>query len=364
MYSLSIWGYILVTLGLTHITILCVTIYLHRHQAHRSLDLHPVISHFCRAWLWLTTGINTKAWASVHRKHHAKCETKEDPHSPQVLGISKVLWQGAELYRLEAKKEETLSRYGQGTPDDWLERHVYTPHTGKGYLIMLCINVILFGFPGITIWAIQMMLIPFFAAGVINGLGHYWGYRNFDCKDASTNLFPIGILIGGEELHNNHHTFPTSAQFSVKWWEFDIGWFYIRILSLLGLAKIKRAIPKVVINKHKQRIDIDTLKSIVKNRYQILAKYKQSVVFPIFNKAISYKNNNNNQIIHHRGDKKSVYDDLKIVYTLKKQFQQIWTTTTTSNNEILEHLHKWCIKADGTNIKQLKEFVTYIRACT
>jgi stearoyl-CoA desaturase (delta-9 desaturase) len=364
IYSLPNWAYIVVTLGLTHITILCVTIYLHRHQAHRSLDLHPGISHFFRAWLWLTTGINTKAWTAVHRKHHAKCETKEDPHSPQVLGISKVLWQGAELYKIEAKNSETLKRYGQGTPDDWLENHIYTPHSNKGYLIMLFINLVLFGFPGITMWALQMMLIPFFAAGVINGLGHYWGYRNFDCPDASTNLFPIGILIGGEELHNNHHAFPTSAQFSTKWWEFDIGWFYIRLLSLLGLAKIKRRIPKVIINNRKQRIDIDSLSAIIKNRYQILATYKSTVVLPVFNKAKLALNAFNIQSTQQKNGKKSAYADLRIVYRLKKQFQEIWTMTTANNNEILEQLHKWCIKAETANISQLKKFVMYIRGCT
>ncbi len=367
IYSLPIWGYLLVTLGLTHITILCVTIYLHRHQAHRSLDLHPAISHFCRAWLWLTTGIKTKAWAAVHRKHHAKCETKDDPHSPQALGISTVLWHGAELYKAEAKKSETLKRYGQGTPDDWLERHIYTPHSGKGYLIMLFIDLVLFGFPGITIWALQMMLIPFFAAGIINGIGHYWGYRNFDCKDASTNLFPIAILIGGEELHNNHHAFPTSAQFSTKWWEFDIGWFYIRILSFLGLAKIKRSIPKVTINKQKQRIDIDTLKAIVRNRYQVLAKYKNSVILPVFKNAtlskLPMKYDTTNQMVYPL-KVKSAYADLKIVYSLRKQFQEVWAKTTKSNNELLEKLHNWCVKAEDSNIKQLKEFVSYIRACT
>lgn len=364
IYSLSIWGYLFVLLGLTHITILGVTIYLHRCQAHRSLDLHPVVSHIFRAWLWLTTGINTKAWTAVHRKHHAKCETPDDPHSPKILGISKVLWQGAELYKAQAKNGETLTRYGQGSPNDWLENHIYTPHSNKGYIIMLVIDLVLFGFPGLTIWALQMMLIPFFAAGVINGIGHYWGYRNFDCPDASTNLFPIGILIGGEELHNNHHAFPTSAQFSTKWWEFDIGWMYIRILSLLGLAKIKRCINKLVINKVKKRIDLHTLKTIINNRYHILAKYKRTVVFPVFNNAKLAQRLENFDKKAQLNSNKSAFSDLKIVYRLKNQFQEIWTKTSTSNNEILEKLHLWCLKAESSNIKQLNEFVTYIRACS
>lgn len=359
IFSLPIWAYILVTFCLTHITILCVTIYLHRHQAHRSLDLHPAISHFCRAWLWLTTGINTKAWAAVHRKHHAKCETPEDPHSPQILGISKVLWQGAELYKIQAKNRETLKRYGQGTPNDWLEKHVYTPHSNKGYLIMLLVNLALFGFPGITIWALQMMLIPFFAAGVINGIGHYWGYRHFECKDASTNIFPIGILIGGEELHNNHHAFPTSAQFSTKWWEFDIGWHYIKILALLGLAKIKKRMPIILISKQKQRIDLDTLDAIIRTRYQILAMYKNNVVLPVFNTAKAALQIRKNSIRLHQDN--SAYTDLKSVYRLKHRFQEIWTKTLMSNNDALEKLHQWCMDAESSNVAQLKEFTKYIR---
>lgn len=349
--SLSFWGYALATLALTHITILCVTIYLHRYQAHRSLELHPIISHFCRLWLWLTTGIMTKDWAAIHRKHHAKCETKEDPHSPQILGINKVLWEGAELYRAEAKNSATLERYGQGLPKDWIERKVYTPHSNKGYLITLFVNVILFGFPGITIWAIQMALIPFFAAGVINGLGHYWGYRNFECPDASTNIFPIGILIGGEELHNNHHAYPTSARFSTKWWEFDIGWLYIKLFSFFGLAKIKHTIPKVVINKNKHRIDFETLSAVIKNRYELLAKYNRCVLLPIFN----------HDIMQPSSRRHFSYTTMKLICRLRDEFQAIWSMNTISNNELLEYLHKWCLKAEASNIKPLREFVIYIR---
>lgn len=341
-----LWKYIAFTLAVTHITVFCITVYLHRYQAHRSIELHPAVSHFCRFWLWLTTGIITKAWTAIHRKHHAKCETKDDPHSPQVLGISKVLWEGAELYRAEAKNVETLNRYGQGTPDDWLERNVYTPHSNKGYLLMLLIDIIFFGLPGLTIWAIQMMWTPFFAAGIINGIGHYWGYRNFDCPDASTNIFPIGILIGGEELHNNHHAYPTSAQFSTQWWEFDLGWCYIRLLSLLGLAKIRRRIPKIVINKNKHQIDLDTLKAIIMNRYPILTKFKKSVLLPL-------AKDNSVSITH-----------LKTVSLLKDQFQEIWKKAGASNNELLEYLHDWCVRAESTSLKPLKEFVAYIRGYT
>src|SRR5512143_1921490 len=238
VFDLPWWGYVVVALALTHVTIAGVTIFLHRCQAHRALDLHPIPSHFFRFWLWLTTGMITKEWAAIHRKHHAKCETPEDPHSPQVLGINRVLWGGVLLYRNESKNRETMERYGHGTPDDWLEHKLYTPYNFAGVALMALIDVALFGLvPGLAIFAVQMVWIPFWAAGVINGIGHYWGYRNFGCADASTNIVPWGILIGGEELHNNHHAYATSAKLSNKWYEFDIGWMYIRILESLRLAQ-------------------------------------------------------------------------------------------------------------------------------
>ncbi len=260
LIALPWWGYIVVALVFTHITIASVTIYLHRHQAHRALDLHPLVSHFFRFWLWLTSGMVTKEWAAIHRKHHAKCETAEDPHSPQVLGIRKVLREGSELYRAEAKNQETLDKYGHGTPSDWIERNLYTPHSGKGIALMFIVNVLLFGPLGITIWAVQMMWIPITAAGIINGIGHFWGYRNYENADASTNIVPWGILIGGEELHNNHHTFASSAKLSSKWWEFDIGWLYIRTLEIFGLAHVKKIPPELTYDKAKDHIDLETVK--------------------------------------------------------------------------------------------------------
>ncbi|HCE11112.1 MAG TPA: acyl-CoA desaturase, partial [Oxalobacteraceae bacterium] len=228
------WQVAIYTLTVTHITIAAVTIYLHRCQAHRALDLHAVPSHFFRFWLWLTTGMVTKEWAAIHRKHHAKCETEDDPHSPVTRGIKKVLLEGSELYRAESKNLETMEKYGHGTPTDWIERNLYTKHSAMGVALMMVINVMLFGVIGVTVWAVQMIWIPIMAAGIINGIGHYWGYRNYECTDAATNVFPWGILIGGEELHNNHHTFGTSAKLSSKWYEFDIGWMYIRILEIAG----------------------------------------------------------------------------------------------------------------------------------
>ena len=230
---------ILATLLMTHLTIVSVTLYLHRSQAHRSVTFHPLVSHTMRLWLWLTTGMVTKQWVAIHRKHHQSCDVEGDPHSPKLEGIWRVLFGGAFLYARAAQDKDMIQRLGIGTPSDWIERKVYTPHPWLGILLMLIIDLVLFGPWGLVVWGVQMLWIPFWAAGVINGLAHYVGYRNTDTKDTSRNLIPWGIIIGGEELHNNHHANGFSAKLSQKWWEFDIGWFYIRILQTLRLAKIK-----------------------------------------------------------------------------------------------------------------------------
>lgn len=378
LLDLPWWGYIVAGLVLTHITIVSVTVYLHRHQAHRGLDLHPIASHFFRFWLWLTTGMITKAWAAIHRKHHAKCETVDDPHSPQVLGLATVLFEGAELYRKESVNNETLERYGQGTPDDWLENHIYTPHSAKGLYLGLIINFILFGVPGITIWAVQGAWIPLFAAGIINGVGHYFGYRNFECADASRNVVPWGILIGGEELHNNHHTYPTSAKLSVKWWEFDLGWAYICLLSFLGLAKVKRTIPTPAIIKGKSQIDADTLRAIIANRIQILTTYSKSVIFPLFKqeKKILAKQGVWSGIKSALMREDSLVDDssrhqlekflaenrvIRVVYQLRLQLQEIWDRTSANQKELLDALHAWCQEAEASGIHRVQEFVQYLK---
>src|SRR3989344_2206853 len=278
LIALPWWGYIVAALILTHITIAAVTIFLHRHQAHRALDLHPAVSHFFRFWLWLTAGMVTKEWAAIHRKHHAKVETPDDPHSPRQFGIRTVMWQGAELYRKESKNLETMEKYGHGTPDDWLERNLYSRHSGKGLILMFVIDVALFGPIGITIWAIQMIWIPIFAAGIINGVGHYWGYRNYEVSDASTNIVPWGILIGGEELHNNHHTFGSSAKFSSKWWEFDIGWMYIRLMETVGLARVKKIPPELACDTAKQHIDLETVRAVIQGRFMVMAQFAKDVL--------------------------------------------------------------------------------------
>ena len=267
------WQVLAFTLVATHITIAAVTIFLHRSQAHRALDLGPIPSHFFRFWLWLTTGMVTKEWVAIHRKHHAKCETVDDPHSPVTKGIETVLLRGSELYRAEAKNQETLAKYGHGTPDDWLERNLYSRFSWQGVGLMLIIDLLLFGAIGATVWAVQMLWIPITAAGIINGIGHYWGYRNFEATDASTNVSPWGIVIGGEELHNNHHTYPTSAKLSVKPYEFDIGWGYIRAMEMLGWAKVRKTPPMLKLGEVKPVADDKTLDAIIANRYEVMAKY-------------------------------------------------------------------------------------------
>lgn len=380
LLELSGWGYLLAGLGLTHITIISVTIYLHRYQAHRAVELNPLLSHFFRMWLWLTTGMETKAWTAIHRKHHAKCETVEDPHSPQILGLSKVLWHGAELYRKEAKNVETLTRYGHGTPDDWLEKHLYTPHSRKGIFIMLFIDLILFGVPGITLWAIQMIWIPFWAAGVVNGIGHYFGYRNFECEDASTNLSPIGILIGGEEFHNNHHAYPSSAKLSVKWWEFDIGWLYIKVLSALGLLQIKRTVPKLIASSERPYIDQSMIKAIIENRLQILSDYSAQVLLPVFKEE--RKKTNNSQKNTWKEMKPLIikshlpldntakvwlnsvlkeHPALNVVYAFKARLLGLWQEALPYL-ELAKEVSKWCQDAETSEIGALRNFSKHLRS--
>lgn len=376
------WGYVAVTLVFTHITIAAITIYLHRHSAHRALELHAIPSHFFRLWLWLTTGMVTKQWTAIHRKHHAKCETKDDPHSPVIYGIKKVLAEGSELYRAEAKNQETLKRYGYGTPDDWMERNVYSKHSAKGVALMLIINVILFGPIGITIWAVQMMWAPIFAAGIINGVGHFWGYRNFQAEDASTNIVPWGILIGGEELHNNHHAYATSAKLSNKWYEFDIGWLYIRILEMLGLAKVKKIAPKLRFDKQKTQCDSVTLQAVISHRYEVLAKYTKSLQATFAQEMVHLKEATAQYGIDNPTLKRWVLADSKTlqehereklnqvlsnaktldkVYTMREELAEIWQRSTASTEELVKQLEDWCRRAEESGIEVLQSFSQRLR---
>jgi stearoyl-CoA desaturase (delta-9 desaturase) len=381
LIDLPWWGYVLATLALTHITIGSVTIYLHRHQAHRALDLHPVASHFFRFWLWFSTGIVTKEWASIHRKHHAKCETAEDPHSPVILGIKKVLLQGYELYRKEAQNQETLDKYGHGTPDDWMENNLYNKHNKLGIALMLVVDLLLFGPIGLTIWAIQMAWIPVNAAGIINGAGHFWGYRNYTCADASTNIVPWGIFIGGEELHNNHHAYASSAKLSSKWYELDIGWLYIRILASLKLAQVKKIAPKLRLNINKTVCDLETLQSVITHRYEVMTKYALSVkktykaeiarirlqasdkldVARIKHWLHLDENDLTEQQKSTVGAVILASPTLHTAYTLRQELAAIWARSSVSKEHLVKQLEDWCHRAENSGIAALQEFSQRLR---
>ncbi len=378
----TILAYVLVT---THITIVSVTLYLHRSQAHRSVDMHPAVAHFFRFWLWLNTGMVTKEWVAIHRKHHAKCETEEDPHSPQTRGLKALLLTGVELYRAEAKNAETLSKYGHGTPDDWMERQVYTRLGIHGVAALLIFNVLMFGGWGATIWAIQMLWIPLWATGVINGIGHYWGYRNFEAPDASTNVSPIGFIVGGEELHNNHHTFPTSAKFSVKKYEFDIGWGYIRLLQFFGLAQPRKRPPQLV-EGAVQPADRQTLEAVIANRYEVMARFgremkaacrqeldrlkaegaRHSARWSELKLAKRWLPRDADRIPAELGAKLAAVRAANPVLdqwlTMREELRQLWTRTNVSAEQLVKDLQAWCARAEASGIEELKALSIRLRA--
>ena len=381
LFDLTWWQVVLVTLGLTHITIASVTIYLHRHSAHRALDLHAIPSHFFRFWLWLTTGQVTKEWTAIHRKHHAKCEQAEDPHSPHVYGIKTVLLTGAELYRKESKNLDTLARYGHGTPDDWMERNVYTRFSWQGVALMLIINLALFGAIGLTIWAVQMMWIPITAAGIINGAAHYWGYRNFEAPDASTNISPWGILIGGEELHNNHHTYPTSAKLSVKPYEFDLGWAYIRVLETFGLASVKKTAPKLAFGDIKPVADEKTLEAVIANRYEVMANYARQLRAAMQQEIASLPALPSESVLaaakrwmHRDAEKipaavvaqlaqaRAVLPVANKMVLMREELRQLWLNTGHNRAQLAQDLQGWCKRAEDSGIAALQEFSVRLRA--
>lgn len=378
--DVSVWQAVLVTLAMTHLTIAAVTIYLHRAQAHRALDLHPAVAHVLRFWLWLSTGTVTKEWVSVHRLHHAKCETAEDPHSPQVLGLGKVLTEGAEIYQAAARVPETLERYGHGTPNDWVERNVYTPYHWCGLALMLTLDLVLFGLYGPVIWAVQMLWIPIMAAGVINGIGHYWGYRNFETPDASTNIVPWGIVIGGEELHNNHHAFPSSARLSSQWWEFDLSWLYIRTLSALKLARIKKIAPRLTIIEGKPRVDMDTLRAVVVSRMHVFARYTKEVLTPVSRAELCRDLahcrrlvRRSRRLLAREGSRLDATarehlehllgqsQTLATVYQFRERLQAIWGRSTASQEVLLGALQDWCHQAEATGIAALAGFARNLK---
>lgn len=374
-----LWVCFLVTAVFMHITITGVTLYLHRDQTHRGLDMHPVLRHFFRFWLWMTTGMVTREWVAVHRKHHAHCETEADPHSPQIRGLRKVMLEGAELYRAEANNAETVEKYGRGTPDDWIERNVYRRHSRLGIYTMLVIDVLLFGPIGITVWAVQMVTIPFLAAGVVNGVGHYSGYRNFECKDAATNVSPWGFVLCGEELHNNHHAFPSSAKFALRPWEIDLGWWYIRAFEFMGLAKVRRVAPKPVLNAG-QHVDMETVRAVIVNRLHVLRHYSHDVMRPVW-EAEKQKAGAAGRALLARARRllvreETLLDDsarvrlqktlaesqaLQTVYEFRQRLQALWDNKSLSNEHLLAQFKEWCAQAEATGIARLKDFSASLR---
>jgi stearoyl-CoA desaturase (delta-9 desaturase) len=388
LVAASWWQILLVGLAFTHITIASVTIFLHRSQAHRALELHPSVMHFFRMWLWLTTGMVTKEWVAIHRKHHAKCETVDDPHSPVTRGIKTVLLTGAELYGYETKVPETMAKYGHGTPDDWVERNLYTRYSWQGVGLMLVIDMALFGAAGAAVWAMQMAWIPITAAGIINGLGHWWGYRNFEAADASTNISPWGIIIGGEELHNNHHTYPTSAKLSVRPYEFDIGWMYIRLLEVAGLAKVRKTPPRLALGAVKAVADDKTLEAIIANRYEVMARYATELKLAVASElqrlkqqgaenTAGFKNMRLAKAWLHRDDDKipsgvkpglqmALGDSPRLaqLVAMREELRALWTRTNVSAEQLVADLQAWCQKAEASGIAALQEFSQKLRAAT
>ncbi|MCG2633736.1 MAG: fatty acid desaturase [Gammaproteobacteria bacterium] len=385
LFSFSWPVLLLITLLLTHVTIISVTVFLHRHQAHRALELHPLVSHLFRFWLWLTTGMVTKEWVAIHRKHHVHCETEKDPHSPQVEGVWRVLFGGVLFYRREAHKPETLQRFGSGTPDDWLERHLYTGRNYWGVVVLLGLDLVLFGWPGSLIWLAQVLWIPFWAAGVVNGAAHFWGYRNFEIPDASTNLWPWGLIIGGEELHNNHHTYPQSARLSNKPWELDIGWAYIRLFQAMGLARVRRVAPRLRVESPRNRVDMDNLRAVISNRFQLMSDYASQVLGQVCGEQLSRADIGREDRRQLKRARRLIARDaarltpaaearlqvvlvdnreLRTIYEFKQRLQQLWTRSEGQGGDWgLTALQEWCAQAEKTGIAALADFAERLRGC-
>ena len=370
---------IALTLAMTHATIVAVTVYLHRYSAHRALSMKPGLEHAFRLWLWLTTGMSTRTWTAVHRKHHARTETAEDPHSPVHQGLAKVLWQGTELYRKAATKQ-TLRRFGHGTPDDWLERCVYGRYRYAGLAAMLVADLALFGPIGLTVWAVQMLWIPFFAAGVVNGVCHHTGYRNFDTDDASRNLVPWGVLIGGEELHNNHHACPGSAKMSARWWEIDVGWWWIRAFEWLGLVKVKKLAPRLATAERTQEVGRETVLALLTHRFRILAWYRERVLEPVYRDeegraAVATRRvliaarkrlkkdpgTTRNDAGRTQRRAMAASEAVRIVYEGRSELRRLFETRAETMEELVTRLARWCAEAECSGVAALREFSLELR---
>ena len=374
-------GLLVVLLVFTQLTIFSVTLFLHRSQAHRGVDFHPVLNHFFRFWTWLTTSMITREWVAIHRKHHARVETEQDPHSPQTRGIGKVLREGAELYREARNDRASIEQYGKGAPDDWIERHLYTPHANLGPVVLAVVNLVLFGLPGIALWAIQMAWIPFWAAGVVNGLGHWWGYRNFESADTSTNLTPWAFWIGGEELHNNHHAFPSSARFSMRRFEFDIGWQAIRLLQALGLAKVLRVAPTMDVRPNIAVPDADTLKALLSHRFQAMTDYQRNVLKPALREEAAAAGAKLRALLP-RKLRKGMVDDgrwlkpdaraqlqawiaskprIQTLIEYRARLSEVLESRSHDAGEKLKRLQAWCAEAEASGVRALQEYAIRLR---
>jgi stearoyl-CoA desaturase (delta-9 desaturase) len=384
LLDLSFWGYVAVSFIMVQITVFAVTLYLHRDAAHRAMDLHPAIRHFCRFWLWMSTGIVTREWVAIHRKHHARCGTPDDPHSPQVEGLRKVLLEGAELYQAEAMNRETLEKYGRGTPDDWLENKLYAGHRNLGIIMFVVACLVLFGVPGIIMIAVQMVSQPLLAAGIINGVGHYAGYRNFECDDASRNIVPWALLLGGEELHNNHHAFPSSARFSIQRWEIDIGWGAIRVLRLLGLAHVRRVAPKPAVQPGRSVIDLETARAIIVNRMHVMRDYTRNVTVPVLRRELVNLRDRGLSLPRRakllfvrqpdlldpgsRARLSELLDSsqtLKTVHEFRERLKALWDgKATVSNERLIAQIKEWCQQAESSGIRVLQDFAGTLRGYT
>ncbi|HEX7114383.1 MAG TPA: fatty acid desaturase [Steroidobacter sp.] len=376
--NLSFWGYALAAFLMVQFTFMGVTLYLHRDATHRGLDLHPALRHIFRFWLWMSSGILTKEWVAVHRKHHARCETPDDPHSPVIFGLKKVLLEGAELYQAAARNPEVTEKYGRGTPDDWIERNLYSRYRNLGITLMLLIDLVLFGVPGIIIYAVQMLANPLMAAGVINGIGHYYGYRNFECADAARNIVPWGFLVAGEELHNNHHAFPSSAKFSIRPWEFDIGWLYIRVFKALGLAKVIRVAPEPIKIEARNHIDLETVRAVIVNRMHVLRDYTRHVMLPVFREELRNAGGNVSRRVRKLLIREPVLLDknaqsrlrevlassqaLRTVHEFRERLRAMWSGANMSNETLVQHLKDWVAQAEASGIKVLQDFANTVRS--
>lgn len=376
--NLSFWGYVAVTFLLIQVTFMGVTLYLHRDATHRSLDLHPALRHIFRFWLWMTSGIITKEWVAVHRKHHARCETPEDPHSPVIFGLKKVLLEGAELYQAAARDPEVTEKFGRGTPDDWMERNVYSRHRNLGIVLLIVTDLVLFGVPGIIILAAQLLANPLLAAGIVNGVGHYYGYRNFECPDAARNVVPWGLLLAGEELHNNHHAFPSSAKFSVQRWEFDIGWLYIRLFQALGLARVIRVAPSPAKVEPRVHIDLENVRAVIVNRMHVLRDYTRSVTLPVFREELRVAGDKLSRRVRKLLVREPALLDkqaqsrlkevlasnqtLKTVHEFRERLAVMWSGANMSNEKLVQYLKEWIAQAEASGIKVLQDFANTLRS--